>query len=217
MPLTSTTPSAQVTRRRYGVGKLFALPAGTLKGAPASGPYAPAGTANKFTLGVAAVTNVPGSALALPLGITADGMTFTGTMTTENDEAAEYTSPIRVFVTGQSETLAVELKTTNLAIALNLTPPTTVPDATTPVNIRKPALGSEVRTQLLWVSQDADLVLVLYSCLQTGDLAIAGKKGAAGITLPLTFTCEQPDSSVSGASYDIWALGASWAATANTE
>jgi hypothetical protein len=218
-------PSAIVGRRHYGPGKLFLAPPGTI-----TDTYAPIGANSKFTLGTTVATNVPGNANWLPAGITTDGMTFTGNFTTENDEAAEYATPIKVLVTGQAETLAVTLKQvnlTNIRAALNagtssVTRVSGATGATGPgvadvVRIRKPAIGTEQRCQLLWLAQDDDFILLIYSALQTGDFTIQGQKGAGGITLPLTFTVEQPPSTVAASSYDMYAIGTSWAESQSAE
>jgi hypothetical protein len=218
------TPSAIVSRRNYGPGKVWLAPPGTI-----TDTYAPTAAGSKFTVGTA-TGNVPGAVGWLPVGITTDGMTFTGNFTTENDEAAEYYTPIRVLVTGQAETLALTLKQvnlTNLRAALNASTAqvtnvggatgAAVPSATNVVRLRKPAIGTEQRCQLLWLSQDDNFVLVIYSALQTGDFTIQGQKGAGGITLPLTFTVEQPASTVSASSYDMYVTGSNFAESVATE
>ncbi len=209
-------PVARVNQRRYGAGALYWAPAGTV-----DATYTPAGTGSKFTIGTDDDAKVPGFTGFLPLGITTEGMTFTGSFTTENDESAEYYVPHKIMVTGQAESLAVTLKTvnlTNLRVAMNAGTSSVTggtPSATQAVRIRKPDPGAEKRSQLMWISQDEDMVLVIYSALQTGDFTIAGRKGVEGINLPLTFTVEQPDISISPVSYDIWVIGASYAETTN--
>lgn len=211
-------PSAQMTRRRYGAGKLWGYTLGT---PIATSAYSPAGTASAFTQGNSA-TNVPGNVGWLPLGITEDGMTFTSGIDTENDEAAEYYYNLKTLVTGQTATLAVTLKTvnlTNLRLALNAATSavSATPTATVAAKLTPPLPGSEVRCQLLWESLDNNLVIVMYQALQTNEVSLAGVKGAGGITLDLAFTLEQPDAAVATTPFDLWVIGTSWAETVNSE
>lgn len=211
-------PSAQMTRRRYGAGKLWAYTLGT---PVLTSAYAPAGTGSAFTQGTSS-TNVPGTASLLPLGITEEGMTFTSGFSTDNDESAEYYFSHKTIVTGQTASLKTTLKTvnlTNLRLALNA--PTSavsaVPTATVAAKVTPPLPGAEVRCQLLWESLDNNMLIVGYQALQTNELNLAGRKGAAGMVLDLEFTFEMPDAAIAPTPYDLWVIGTSWAETVNTE
>lgn len=208
--MTTIAPAYQLAQRRYGPGALFLAPAGTIDGTWI--PTSP--VAGKFIVGTAS-GNVPGDTDFASVGITTDGTTFTYTVATANDEAAEYFSPIGTQVTGTTGTLAATLKTLNHATiraALNAgtSAVSGTAAATTVATIEPPDPGQEVRSQLLWVSQDLNHVLVIYSAFQTGAYTLTGKKGIDGVALPMTWNMEQPDSSVSTKAFREFTTGTSW-------
>jgi hypothetical protein len=210
-------PIANINRRIYGAGKLWYLPAGTYTGQlanPAGTPYDPSPVGSKFTQGTDALTKVPGTTAALPLGITSEGMEFQSDMETDQDESAEYYQPHRIMMTGQSAKLSVELKTTNitnLRIASNVGTGGVLGGAGTATNaaIIGPVQADAVtRGQYLWESLDENVLLIIFSGLNTSGLRLAGKKGVEGSNLPLEIDCELPDATVAGWAYEIHLAGA---------
>jgi hypothetical protein len=209
-------PTAQVTRRRYGAGKLWAAPAGTLT---VAAPFAPASiTAGAFIQGTDALTKVPGSTTFLPLGVTEDGMEFSFGFDTEDDESAEYYYPLKTVVTGQTASMSATLKQvnlTNLRLALNASTSavTGTPSATAAAKLTPPLPGAEVRCQILWESLDNDIVIIGYSALQTNEVTLSPNKGAAGLSLDLQWNLEQPAATIATVPFDIWVTGTSWVET----
>lgn len=214
--MVSIVPSAQMTRRRYGAGKLWVAPLGTV-----TSNYAPTGTGGSFTQGTTA-TQVPGNAAWLPVGITSEGTTFTFSFDTDTDEAAEYNDALATIVTGTSATMEAELKTvnlTNLRAAFNL--PTSLvtgtPTASTAAYIDPPAAGAEVRSQWLWESTSGNHIILFWQGLNTGDVALQGQKGAGGMNIPISVNAELPDVSVAPRAWRQYVIGTSFAESVGTE
>lgn len=220
------TPLWHADRRRYGAGKLFVAPLGTITSA-----YAPVSTGSKFVLGTSA-TNVPGSTAWLPLGYTAEGHTFTQSVDTDDDTAAESLYPVATPVTGKTARWAVTLKTVNLTtlrVALNAFDASStvvtnvsgsggqVPGVSTVVKVKPPVAGSEVRCQFLWINNDDDDVIVGYRALNVGDFERAFKKGAEGQDVPLEFNLELPETTISTTPYDEYLTGASYIETVSAD
>lgn len=205
-------PKFHSNRRRYGAGKLWVAPLGTV-----TSSYAPAGASSAFTQGTSA-NNVPGDTDWLPLGITQEGMTFSSSSDTEPDESAEYYYPHKILVTGQSATMSATLKTvnlTNLRTAFNAATSavSATPGPSTAARLTPPLPGEEVRCQIMWESLDDDMVIILYQCMNTGAVEIGGRKGAEGTNVPLELTAELPDEDVALTPVDIWVIGASYEET----
>lgn len=197
---------------------MWALPPATLTHAT----YLPVGTAGAFTQGATANVAIPGSALALPLGITNEGTEFEFSFDTEEDSAAEYYYPLRTVVTGQTAKLSTSLKTvnlTNLRYAFNAatTAWSATPSATTPAYFTPPAPGEEVRIQILWESLANDLFILGYSAFQTNAVTLAAVKGSAGLNLELAWNLEQPDAAIAPVPFKMGVLGASWVETIAAE
>lgn len=222
----TVTPTWFGNRRHYGAGKLFAAPLGTVTSA-----YAPVASNSVFTLGTSATT-VPGSTAWLPLGWTDDGHTFSQSSSTDDDKAAESYYPVASPVTEIKAKWAVKLKTvnlTNLRLALNGFDSTSslvtnvsgsggqVPGASTVVRVKPAVAGAELRCQLLFVSTEQDMVIVIYKAFNAGDLELAFKKGADGLSLPLDFNLEIPDASIATTPYDILVTGADYVESASGE
>ncbi|MET8149396.1 hypothetical protein ACIBSW_34585 [Actinoplanes sp. NPDC049668] len=205
-----------IARRQYGVGKIWGAPLGTY-----TSTYAPEATNGKFDLGTTAATEVPGNVAALPVGITTEGMTFTRSIETEEDEAAEQYAPINVLVTGESAGLAFEMKTlnlTNLYFLFNAPPNQGAdPDDTTAVDVVVPTPGDEVKHQWLWCSQDDSMLILLYSALNTGELSLSATKGAGGMNGAVDLQGTMPDASIAPTLFKIRVAGAKWAETVATD
>lgn len=206
-------PKAQMTRRRYGAGKLWYLPAGTID----ETNFTPTVTTSKFDQGTSGDT-VPGFTTALPLGITKEGMTWTRTVTTEVDEAAEHYGALKTVVTGITETLAVALKTvnlTNLRVAMNAasTVVSGTPGASAYAKIKKPKPGEEIRGQLLWESLGDDFLIACWQVFQTNDVSLGARRGVEGMNLDLSFNLELPPPTVSDEESTLYVAGATWIET----
>lgn len=222
MPIV-VNPLAHANRIRTQAGKLWALPAGTLTDATFLASLSTSVTAGQgqFVSGTAANT-VPGSALALPLGITKTGMVFKNALTTANIESAEYYYPHKVVGTAQVVDLTTTLITvnaTNLRLAFNAATSqvTGTPDASDAAKLVPPLVGQEVRCQLVWESNAADHVIIIWQALQTGAVSLNAAKGNANMDIPLTFTAELPDSTIAPAPYAEYFTGTSWVETVNTD
>lgn len=214
--MVSIVPSAIMSRRRYGAGKLWVAPLGTI-----TNNFTPTVTGGVFVQGTTA-TQVPGATAWLPVGITTEGTKFTSSFDTDNDESAEYYYPHAVIVTGQTCTLEVELKTvdlTNLRVALNAATSQVngTPTASSFARLTPPLPGSEVRMQWMWESTAADMLIVLYKGLNTGDVELTAQKGAAGMNIPLTISGELPDAAVATTPFDILTCGTSYAESVSGE
>ncbi|MEU0467318.1 hypothetical protein ABZ215_25225 [Amycolatopsis sp. NPDC006131] len=214
--MVNIVPSAKMERRRYGAGKLWVAPLGTI-----TSNYTPQVTGGAFVQGTTA-TQVPGASAWLPVGITTEGTRFTSSSDTDTDESAEYYYPHATVVTGQTCGLEVELKTvnlTNLRVALNAATSQVsgTPTASSFARLAPPLPGQEVRMQWLWESNAADMIIVLYKGLNTGDVELAAQKGAGGMNVPLSISGELPDASVAPTPYDILVCGNSFAESTATE
>jgi hypothetical protein len=212
--MASIIPAAHMERRRYGAGKLWAAPAGTL-----TSSFTPTVSGGVFTQGTTA-TAVPGSTAMLPVGITTEGTKFTASFDTDTDESAEYYYPHKTIVTGQTAKLEVELKTvnlTNLRAALNASTSQVngTPSASSFARLTPPLPGQEVRMQWLWESTAGDMLILLYQGLNTGDVELDAAKGAKGMNIPLSISGELPDSTIATTPFDILVCGTSYAETAS--
>jgi len=159
-------------------------------------------------LGVAAPTNtVAGSVFTdtwasagawVPLGITKEGHTLTIDLDSDAVEAAEYVDPLLNVITGRTITAEMELQQINLTNFKRVfnggTLTTSGSGATLLTTFTLPQIGSEVRCQLGWESNDGTERWWAMQCFNTGSVGIDRKKGADNATLPVTFTME-PDSS----------------------
>lgn len=211
------TPLQHTDRERYGPGKLWIAPLGTIVGSPNT-TFAPVVASSKFTQGTTSNAAVPGNTAWLPLGRTNDGMEFTWSIDTEEDTPAESYDPHKVLVTGRSCSLTASLRqinVTNLLAAFNnLTGTVTTPTATAFSRIAPPGPGSEVRAQLMWENDDNDMLIVMYQVLQVGELSLAGKKGAESMRIDVEFRGEVPSSSlVATVPAEILVAGVTYAAT----
>lgn len=216
-------PKAHGNRIRTNAGQLWVLPAGTLTDATFLASLNTSVTAGQgqFAVGTAANT-VPGSALALPLGITKTGMVFKNALTTANIDSAEYYYPHKIVGTAQSADVTVTLITvnaTNLRLAFNAATSQVAgtPDASNAAKLVPPLVGQEVRCQLIWEANDASHVIILWQALQTGAVSLNAAKGNANMEIPLTFTAELPDVSIAPAPFAEYFTGTTYAETVSTD
>lgn len=157
-------------------------------------------------LGIAAPTNtVVGSVFTdnWPagwnlLGITSEGHTLTVDLNADAVEAAEYVDPLLNVITGRTITAAMELyqiQLTNFKRVFNGgTLATTGAGTTLLTTYTLPTIGSEVRAQIGWESNDGTERWWAMQVFNTGSVGIQRKKGADNASLPITFTME-PDAS----------------------
>lgn len=205
------SPAAHAERERYGPGKLWIAPLGTV-----TSTYTPTVAASLFTQGTTA-TGVPGATTFLPLGRTNEGMELSYSIETEDDTPAESFDPHRTIMTGRTASLAVSLRQinlTNLRAAFNLMGSTiTAPTATAFSRVSPPSPGSESYCQIMWESDANDMIIIMYKTLQVGEFSLAGRKGAESMRLELEFRGNQPDSSVATVPVDILVAGVTYAET----
>jgi hypothetical protein len=128
------------------------------------------------------------------VGSTADGWTFTDSISTEDVEAAESYYPVRTITTNREAHMAMELQeftTSNLKLALN-TGTATITGATTTLmtEIVPPTVGTEVRRMWGWQSEDNTVRFIAYQALQVGDIGTKFTKGADNATLTFDLKLE---------------------------
>ena len=132
------------------------------------------------------------------LGITTEGHTLTIDLNADAVEAAEYVDPLLNVITGRTISAAVELmqiNLTNFKRAFNGGTLSTSGSGTTLLTTYTlPSIGSEIRLQLGWESNDNTERWWAFQCFNTGSVGIQRKKGADVATLPVTWTME-PDGS----------------------
>jgi hypothetical protein len=128
----------------------------------------------------------------IEMGYTADGSEFSSTLTTDKVEVAEELYPLR-YVTTQCESAIkfalAQITVDNLVAAFN---GGTVVVGLADVTFEPPALGTEVRVMIGWDSQDGEERWVFRRCLNTGNVMMARKKGAAKTEIPVEFKLEKP-------------------------
>jgi hypothetical protein len=135
-----------------------------------------------------------------PIGITKEGHTLTVDLDTDAVEAAEYVDPLLNVVTGRTITAEFEMQQINLTNykrvfnAPNSNLVTSGSGTTLLTTFTLPSIGTEVRCQLGWESNDGTERWWATACINTGSVGIQRQKGADNATLPVTFTME-PDSS----------------------
>lgn len=132
----------------------------------------------------------------IQLGATEEGHNFNFQTTFDTVTVAEILDPIKYVTTGRSGSVAFALSNftmANVKRALNGgTVTTTGSGATTMSTYVPPKLGAEVRSLLLWESQDFTERLLCYQVINTGQVSIARRKGADNAALPIEFSLEVP-------------------------
>jgi hypothetical protein len=130
-------------------------------------------------------------------GVTREGSQFTWTPSTDNIEVAEELLPVEIVTTGIESAVefeVVQFTLANFAAAVNGGSTRTVSGtgATTLSELVLPVIGAETRSMIGWESADHTERAVYMKCFQTGDLAIARRKGADNAGLSMTWSLEQP-------------------------
>lgn len=153
----------------------------------------------------------------VPIGYSDDGLTLKVSRSVDNVEVAESLETIRKVTTARNTTVtfsASGINEGNISLAFNGGTWTTV-SGTGATQVRKyvpPALGSEVRIMLGFLSAEVDEAFIWYQCFQTAEATMARQKGAAKASLTgLSFDVEVPDPAVSTSPFAYWYAG-TWAA-----
>ena len=173
--------------------------------------WAPLGTAITDPTPVASKLPVLGAPW-VALGYTDEGFSWSYAIGTENVEVAELLDPAAVITTSRTITATfslAQINNANLKYALNGgTITATGTGATALSKLEAPALGAEVRAMIAWQSTDDTERLILKQVLQSGEVSIARRKGAAKALIPFTMTAEAPaDGSSPFVSYTSGARG----------
>lgn len=158
--------------------------------------WAPIGTAEPTHAVTGGVFSDAWPIAWLVLGGTEEGHNFNFQTTTETIDVAEFLDPIKYVETGRTGSIAfamANIAAANLKKALNGgTLTTTGAAATTLTSYTPPKMGQSVRSMIGWESQDSTERLICYQCFNTGQVAIARRKGAAKATIPVEFGLEVP-------------------------
>lgn len=205
-------------RLQLGPGKLWVAPIGTIADADlddftvASGVFS-----DGFDAG-----EVPGDAAWLPLGATNEGTSINTTVETANVEVAESYDPVVIITTGKAASLVAGLVTFNLTtyqVAFNAASGAWAgtPSATAAAIFTPPAVGEEIRRQLMWVSDKMTDIVVFFQTMQAGSIEEAHRKGADKGVMNCEFRAEIPPTAVADSAWKRIVCGTAWAATANTE
>jgi hypothetical protein len=131
-------------------------------------------------------------------GMTADGTEFHPSVTVSPITAAEAIDPIAYRTTDRSTTLQFALMSgtaTNLALGLNgATTTVTGAAATTLTQVSPVGPGLETRYMWGWESINADVRLIAYQGINSGDLSLNLKKAPSAATFAFTVNLEVPPS-----------------------
>jgi hypothetical protein len=128
------------------------------------------------------------------VGSTADGWSFSDSISTDDVEAAESYYPVRTITTKREAKMSLSLQeftASNLKLALNTgTATITGAAATLLTEISPPTVGNEVRRMWGWQSENDDVRFIAYQALQVGDLGTKFTKGADNAELTFELKLE---------------------------
>jgi hypothetical protein len=205
-------------RLQLGPGKLWVAPLTTIADADLDDFTVTSGVfSDGFDSG-----EVPGDATWLPLGATNEGTAINTTMESANVEVAESYDPVAIISTGKGASLNVGLVTFNITTYLAAFNASSgawagTPGATASAIFTPPAVGQEVRRQIMWVSDKMTDIVVFFQAFQAGSIEEAHRKGADKGVMNCEFRAEIPPTAVANSAWKRIVCGAAWAATANTE
>lgn len=132
----------------------------------------------------------------IPLGWTDEGSEFAAQISTDNVDAAEFLDPLAIITVGRVASFSFALGQINMANikrAMNGgTITATGSGASLLSEYTPPAVGAEVRAMIGWESTDGTERAIYVQCLQTGNMTIRRRKGAANALIPCQWTLEQP-------------------------
>lgn len=161
---------------------------------------APLGTAHIANTVASSVFSVAWSTVPawIPVGLTEEGHVMNFQTTTDPITGAEILDPILYKTTGRtgSVSFAVMSVTANMMKrAFNGgTLTTTGTTGTTLTTFAPPATGAEVRLMVGWESTDATERLYFNQCFNTGQVALARRKGSDNANISFEMSLEQPSS-----------------------
>ena len=132
------------------------------------------------------------------LGNTDGGHTFTDAVTTGDVDVEESYYAVKILTTGRTASWKVnlaEINMSNLKKALNGGTLTTSGSGATLISsLTPPTIGSEVRAQVGWQSDDDTVRFIGYQAFQVGSIDVTFKKGTDKALIPVEFRLEQPTS-----------------------
>lgn len=132
-------------------------------------------------------------------GATENGSEFDYSTKVEAVEAAEFLDPIKWATTGRQGTLAFNMLNfalTNWNRAVNGGALTVVSGTGTTqlTSLTPPVPGAETRAMLGWEATTNDFRIVMYQCINSGDIKAAFAKAPKEAVIPCTFNFELPTS-----------------------
>lgn len=144
------------------------------------------------------------------LGATEDGSDFDYSVKVEAVYCAEFLDPVKWATTSRQGSFAFALSNwvmANWAKAVNGGTQTVVSGTTTTQlnKLQPPAAGAEVRAMLGWESTTNDIRLIMYQCINSGDIKSSFKKAPKQATIPCTFNFEIP--SAGGQPWSMYTAG----------
>jgi len=159
-----------------------------------SSPLGTAFPANTVAAGKFATT--PFGAGWVALGSTAEGSEFSDQLSVEGIEVAESLYAVVQVSTGREAswtTAFAEVNRTNIKAGLNGGTSTTTGTAGTELTtVGPPALGSEVRNQIGWQSEDDTVRFLGYQVLNVGALGFKFGKGTDLASISIEWKFEKP-------------------------
>lgn len=191
MPPVVATPTPLV-----GPGFLWIAPIGTTEPTPTA-------AASKFT------DTIP--VAWIPLGATTEGSTFSYSTNVEPVNVAEFFDPISYYTTERSGTLAFTMANwtlSNVRRAMNGGVAALTPTGTGGAEITSfepPTPGTEVRSMLLWQSDDDTVRLLVRKAISGGEVSMQFQKAPNLAGIPTTWNMEIPTST--SVPFKMWSAG----------
>ena len=151
----------------------------------------------------------------LKVGPTDSGFQRSSQISTDPVEVEESLVPVRVEITGQTETVSFTLaedSVQTLKLAMNGGTTSTVSGsaATLSTKFTPPVLGAQNGVMLGWESDDGKVRELFYNCFMTGSVTPERRKGATKTTYSLEFSVNQPDPAVSTTTWARYIAGAAF-------
>jgi hypothetical protein len=147
----------------------------------------------------------------LKVGPTDSGFERSSAISTDGVEVEEDLEPVRFEITGQTNTVSFTLVEDTLqTLKLAMNGGTTLASgsgATLSTKFSPPLLGAQNSVMIGWQSDDSKIREIYYSCLQTGSVTPARRKGSAKTVYSLEFSVQKPDPAVSSVSWNRWVAG----------
>lgn len=171
--------------------------------------WAPLGTAEPANTVAGGVFTDAWPGAWLLFGGTDNGSEFSYKLKTENAEVEEFYDPVAIVPVGRDISIIfalAQINTANLKRAMNGGTLTASGSGATQLNTYvPPTVGSEVRGMIGWEAQDSTERLVMYQCLQEGEIKMARRKGGNKATIPVQFNAETPVAT--GIPFKYWTAG----------